>query len=68
MDGSTLYLSLASIFVAQAAGIHLSFGQQLIMVFTLMVTSKGVAGVPRAVLVILLERWILSTCRSGRYW
>jgi proton glutamate symport protein len=54
MDGSTLYLSLASIFVAQAAGIHLSFGQQLIMVFTLMVTSKGVAGVPRAVLVILL--------------
>jgi proton glutamate symport protein len=54
MDGSTLYLSLASIFVAQAAGIHLTFGQQLIMVFTLMVTSKGVAGVPRAVLVILL--------------
>ena len=54
MDGSTLYLSLASIFVAQAAGIHLSFSQQLIMVFTLMVTSKGVAGVPRAVLVILL--------------
>ena len=47
-------LSLASIFVAQAAGIHLSFGQQLMMVFTLMVTSKGVAGVPRAVLVILL--------------
>jgi proton glutamate symport protein len=54
MDGSTLYLSLASIFVAQAAGIHLTFGQQLIMVFTLMVTSKGVDGVPRAVLVILL--------------
>ncbi|HEX3587063.1 MAG TPA: cation:dicarboxylase symporter family transporter [Candidatus Angelobacter sp.] len=54
MDGSTLYLSLASIFVAQAAGVHLSFSQQLIMVFTLMVTSKGVAGVPRAVLVILL--------------
>ena len=54
LDGSTLYLSLASIFVAQAAGIHLSFGQQLVMVFTLMLTSKGVAGVPRAVLVILL--------------
>jgi Na+/H+-dicarboxylate symporter len=54
LDGSTLYLSLASIFVAQAAGVHLSFGQQLVMVFTLMVTSKGVAGVPRAVLVILL--------------
>ena len=54
LDGSTLYLSLASIFVAQAAGIHLTLGQQLIMVFTLMLTSKGVAGVPRAVLVILL--------------
>ena len=54
LDGSTLYLSLASVFVAQAAGIHLSFGQQLVMVFTLMLTSKGVAGVPRAVLVILL--------------
>ena len=54
MDGSTLYLSLASIFVAQAAGIHLSFGQQLLMVFTLMITSKGVAGIPRATLVILL--------------
>src|SRR5436305_1157011 len=54
LDGSTLYLSLASIFVAQAAGIHFSFGQQLLLVFTLMLTSKGVAGVPRAVLVILL--------------
>ncbi len=54
LDGSTLYLSLASIFVAQAAGIHFSFSQQLLMVFTLMLTSKGVAGVPRATLVILL--------------
>jgi Na+/H+-dicarboxylate symporter len=54
MDGSTLYMALASIFVAQAAGIHLSFGQQLLMVFTLMITSKGVAGIPRATLVILL--------------
>jgi proton glutamate symport protein len=54
LDGSTLYISLACIFVAQAAGIHLSLGQQLIMVLTLMLTSKGVAGVPRAVLVILL--------------
>jgi proton glutamate symport protein len=54
LDGSTLYLSLATIFVAQAAGIHFSFGQQLIMVFTLMLTSKGVAGVPRATLVIML--------------
>ncbi len=54
LDGTTLYLSLASIFVAQAAGIQLSWSQQLVMVFTLMVTSKGVAGVPRASLVILL--------------
>ncbi|WP_129750391.1 dicarboxylate/amino acid:cation symporter [Flavobacterium beibuense] len=54
LDGTTLYLSLASIFVAQAAGIDLSLGQQLIMVFTLMVTSKGVAGIPRASLVILM--------------
>lgn len=54
LDGTTLYLSLASVFVAQAAGIHLSISQQLIMVFTLMLTSKGVAGVPRASLVILL--------------
>jgi len=54
LDGSTLYLSLASVFVAQAAGIHLSFAQQLLIVFMLMITSKGVAGVPRAVLVILM--------------
>lgn len=54
LDGSALYLSLASIFVAQAGGIALSLGQQLLMVFTLMLTSKGVAGVPRAALVILL--------------
>jgi proton glutamate symport protein len=54
LDGTTLYLSLASIFVAQAAGIHMSLEQQLLMVFTLMLTSKGVAGVPRASLVILL--------------
>ncbi len=54
LDGSTLYLALASVFVAQAAGIHLPFTQQLAIVFTLMITSKGVAGVPRATLVILL--------------
>jgi proton glutamate symport protein len=54
LDGTTLYLSLASVFVAQAAGIHMTWGQQLLMVFTLMLTSKGVAGVPRASLVILL--------------
>ena len=54
LDGTTLYLALASVFVAQAAGIDLTWGQQLLMVFTLMLTSKGVAGVPRASLVILL--------------
>ncbi len=54
LDGTTLYLSLASIFVAQVAGIHLSIEKQLLIVFTLMLTSKGVAGVPRASLVILL--------------
>ncbi len=53
LDGTTLYLSLASVFVAQAAGIPLSVGQQVIMMLTLMLTSKGVAGVPRAALVIL---------------
>lgn len=54
LDGTTLYLSLASIFVAQAAGMHLSFGEQLIIGLTLMLTSKGVAAVPRASLVILI--------------
>ena len=53
LDGSTLYLSLASIFVAQAAGIHMPLTQQLLMMLTLMLTSKGVAAVPRASLVIL---------------
>jgi proton glutamate symport protein len=54
LDGTTLYLSLASIFVAQAAGIDLPIGKQLLICFTLMLTSKGVAGVSRAALVILL--------------
>jgi proton glutamate symport protein len=53
LDGSTMYLSLASIFVAQAAGVHMPFSQQLLMMLTLMLTSKGVAAVPRASLVIL---------------
>src|SRR4051812_701985 len=53
LDGSTLYLSLAAVFVAQAANIQLSIGQQVTMLITLMLTSKGVAGVPRASLVIL---------------
>ena len=58
LDGSTLYLAVASVFVAQAAettvGFHMSFGHQLTMMLTLMITSKGVAAVPRASLVILL--------------
>jgi proton glutamate symport protein len=53
LDGSTLYLALASVFVAQAAGIELSIGTQAAMMVTLMLTSKGVAAVPRASLVIL---------------
>jgi proton glutamate symport protein len=53
LDGTTLYLSLASVFVAQAAGVHMSLGEQLLMMLTLMLTSKGVAGVPRAALVVL---------------
>jgi proton glutamate symport protein len=58
LDGSTLYLAVASIFVAQAAeattGFHMNFGHQLTMMMALMITSKGVAAVPRASLVILL--------------
>jgi proton glutamate symport protein len=53
LDGSTLYLSLAAIFVAQAAGVDMPWGQQLLMLLTLMLSSKGVAAVPRASLVIL---------------
>jgi proton glutamate symport protein len=54
LDGTTLYLSLASIFVAQAAGVPLSIQQQILIGLTLMLTSKGVAGVPRASLIILI--------------
>ncbi|HVZ20825.1 MAG TPA: cation:dicarboxylase symporter family transporter [Vicinamibacterales bacterium] len=54
LDGSTLYLSLTAMFVVQASGVSLSVGQQFLLLFTLMLTSKGVAGVPRGALVILL--------------
>ncbi|MCA1818085.1 MAG: cation:dicarboxylase symporter family transporter, partial [Acidobacteria bacterium] len=58
LDGTTLYLAMASVFVAQAAetttGFHMTFAQQIVMMLALMITSKGVAGVPRAALVILL--------------
>jgi len=53
LTGSTMYLSLASVFVAQLAGVQMTFGEQLVMMLTLMLTSKGVAGVPRAALVVL---------------
>lgn len=53
LDGSTLYLAVASVFAAQAGGIHMTIGQQIVMMLTLMLTSKGVAAVPRASLVIL---------------
>lgn len=59
LDGTTLYLALASVFVAQAAKIPMSFGEQVVMMLTLMITSKGVAAVPRASLVILL-----ATCAT----
>ena len=67
LDGTTLYLSLASVFVAQAAGVQMSLGQQMIMMLTLMLTSKGVAGVPRAALVILPARLPRSICRSKAF-
>jgi proton glutamate symport protein len=53
LDGTTLYLSLASVFVAQLAGVEMSLRQQIVMMLALMLTSKGVAGVPRAALVVL---------------
>jgi len=53
LDGSTLYLALTSVFVAQAAGVDMPLGTQILMMLTLMLTSKGVAGVPRGALIIL---------------
>jgi proton glutamate symport protein len=55
LDGSTLYLSLASVFIAQVSGVDLTFGEQLYMVFILMLTSKGVAGVRGASFLILVS-------------
>lgn len=54
IDGGSLYLSVTAIFVAQVAGIHLTLGEQAVMLLTLMLTSKGIAGVPRASMVILM--------------
>lgn len=53
LDGSTMYLTLATLFCAQIAGIHLPIEQQILIILTLMLTSKGIAGVPRVALVIL---------------
>jgi proton glutamate symport protein len=53
LDGTTLYLSLASVFVAQLAGVDMTLGQQIVMMLTLMLASKGVAGIPRGALVVL---------------
>ncbi len=54
LTGSTIYLSVAAIFAAQAAGLHFTLGQQVVLLATLALTSKGIAGVPRAVLVVLM--------------
>jgi len=53
LDGSMMYCTFASLFIAQAYGIQLSIGQQITMLALLMVTSKGIAGVPRASLVVI---------------
>ncbi len=53
LDGSMMYMTFASLFIAQAYGIHLTLGTQIAMLLTLMVTSKGIAGVPRASLVVI---------------
>jgi proton glutamate symport protein len=54
LTGSTIYLSMAALFAVQAAGLHFSVGQQIVLLATLALTSKGIAGVPRATLVVLL--------------
>jgi len=66
MDGAAIYQSLALIFVAQAAGMHLSIGQQAMMMLTLMISSKGTAGVARASLLIVLGRRHRFICRWSR--
>lgn len=53
LDGSTLYLAMAVLFSTQLVGIHLTFEQQFVIMFALMLTSKGVAGVPRASIIVL---------------
>src|SRR5437868_7194618 len=53
LDGSMMYMTFASLFIAQSYGIHLDFGTQITMLVVLMLTSKGIAGVPRASLVVI---------------
>ncbi len=57
LDGSMMYMTFASIFIAQAYGVHLDYPTQITMLFVLMLTSKGIAGVPRASLVV-----VAATC------
>ena len=57
LDGSMMYMTFASIAIAQASGIHLDWGTQLTMLLVLLVTSKGIAGVPRASLIV-----VMATC------
>jgi proton glutamate symport protein len=54
MDGAAVYLTMAAIFVAQASGMHLGVGEQISIVLILMLASKGVSGVPRATLMVLM--------------
>jgi Na+/H+-dicarboxylate symporter len=53
LDGSMMYMTFASLFLAQAYGVEITFGQQIVLLLTLLVTSKGIAGVPRASLVVI---------------
>jgi Na+/H+-dicarboxylate symporter len=62
LDGSMMYMTFASIFIAQAYGIELDLGTQMTMLLVLMLTSKGIAGVPRASLVV-----VAATCGYVRY-
>lgn len=69
LDGSTLYQSIAAIFIAQLYGIDLSLWQEIVLVLTLMVTSKGIAGVPGVSFVVLLATLgsVGITGRHGLY-
>jgi proton glutamate symport protein len=65
LAGTTVYLALAALFVAQAAGVHLPISQQILLMVTLLLTSKGLAGVPRSSLVALSGALVQFGCRSA---